>query len=199
VIKYLLLPILIWTFGIAKAQQADERAVINLMVRQNHDPAVYYSSGASMAPWCVRYCDSVLTNDHQKIISLSPDDKKEFTAKLKTAEAVYAWPNGYFANMVPADSMKRIFRDTSLGWRYFKQKYSGRICTITKPVFIHNNTICLVTYTESANYTDYNNKQQVEWEKRYGEAGSFGFDIRIYVKNSSGEWELKGLLLKEIS
>jgi hypothetical protein len=196
--KYYTLLLLALTFGTARAQQADERAIVALIFQQNHDTASYYSSKSSMDEWSARYCDSVI-HGGQNVISLSSEDKTELSAKLKAAKNLSAWPSGYFKRMVPADTIKKIFSDTSLGWRYFKQKYAGKIFVISKPVFIHNHSICVITYCMSANYSNYNNKQEVEGEKRFGEGGSYAYEIRVYVRQSWGEWLFKGMLLKMIT
>lgn len=178
---------------VACAQSADEHAIVDQLTAQNFKDT-YYSDNASIPDYLIKIVDSI--SKKNPVIQLSAGDLAEAHQKLTAAKNAPRWPAGYFKNMVSADSTRAIFADTGKEWPYFKRHYSNSLVFISRPVFIHNNTICFVASSWSADFS--NDKEDPAMRKRFGDASSYSFSFWVFVK-WNGVWIKKGLLFHLIT
>jgi len=65
--------------------------------------------------------------------------------KLSEFEKPY-WTKDLFPNstLLVLDSLDAILADPKRGWSYFHGKYGDMFCQFTDPIFLRNNTICII-------------------------------------------------------
>lgn len=99
-------------------------------------------------------------------------------AKMKT----YKWADDVFEknNLLSMDTIETIFNTRGKGWPYFNNKFGDEFYSFTKPIFLRNNTICIVYTSRSCG-------------ELCGHGGAY-----IYIK-INGRWGLESTLLSWIS
>ena len=75
--------------------------------------------------------------------NFSKEDIQELKAKVPNT--IQQWTKVHFpkATLISYDTFKAIFKDSYKGWTYFSLHYGTRLYTISKPIFLKNNTYCL--------------------------------------------------------
>jgi hypothetical protein len=184
---FLILLLYACLYGKAAAQQKeDEKIVLSLITGDDGNHPCVCSDDACMAAWIAKQVNLYI--DRDTLLHLSDADRTELNSKMLTAQHATPWPGKTLENMplVSSDTIKEILGDSTKGGVYFNKKYGPTLYTFARPVFFHNNTICIVYYSESDIFGN-------------GEDdGGYSCEIDIYV-NVGGVWDKKIWILRMIS
>jgi hypothetical protein len=172
---------------IARAQQTeDEKIVLSLITGDDGYHPCICSDDAGMAAWIAKQVNLYVDGD--TLLHLSAADRTELNSKMLTAQHAIPWPGKTLENMplVSSDTIKKILADSTKGGAYFNKKYGPTLYTFARPVFFHNDSICIVYYSESEIFGN-------------GEDdGGYSCEIDIYV-NTGGVWSKRIIVLKMIT
>jgi hypothetical protein len=170
----------------AAQQNEDEKIVLSLITGDDGNHHRVCSDDAGMTAWIAKQVNLYIGSD--TILHLSDADRTELNSKMLTAQHANPWPGKTFENMplVSSDTIKKILGDSTKGGLYFNKKYGPTLYTFARPVFFHNNTICIVYYSESEIFGNGEDN------------GGYSCEIDIYV-NVGGVWDKKIGVLRMIS
>ena len=84
-------------------------------------------------------------------------------------------------NIVEESEIKKIFEDDKNGWENFRKKYGNNsIVRFSKPIFLRNYKICIISYSVG-----------------YGYLG--GYNETACYRKQNGVWEAYGIICSGMS
>jgi hypothetical protein len=115
--------------------------------------------------------DKATTQDLNDCFKTTFKDSEDLTEKEKKQlkkeidnPCYFKWTNEYVDNVkiIKETELNKIFENRAEGWKNFREKYGKSIIRLSKPIFLRNYTICIISYSETFDYLG-----------GYGETGCF--------------------------
>ncbi len=85
--------------------------------------------------------------------SLTENEKLYVKKEIENSNE-FEWTNDYVDNIkiVKNSEYQKIFKDLINGWKNFRRKHGKSILQFSKPIFLRNYSICIISYSHSSDY-----------------------------------------------
>jgi hypothetical protein len=97
--------------------------------------------------------DGIETIFNDSIHDFSEEEKLFIKNEIENP-VVFKWTTEYAENirLITNRECENIFKDHKNGWNKFRTIYGERIVDVSKPIFIRNYSICILSYSVSEDY-----------------------------------------------
>ncbi len=101
--------------------------------------------------YSLKYGIETIFNDSTHDFS---DEEKLYIKNEIENPVAFKWTTEYVENirLITTQECKNIFNDHKNGWNKFRTMYGERIVTVSKPIFIRNYSICILSYSVSEDF-----------------------------------------------
>lgn len=121
-------------------------------------------------------------NSFIKSAGLNDNEVSQVRFEIES-QNIFKWTNEYVPNIniVEESEINKIFEDDKNGWENFRKQYGNySIVSFSKPIFLRNYKICIISYSVA-----------------YGYLGGYG-ETACY-KKQNGVWKADGIICSYMS